>query len=161
MIFCFKNLILSKYEWSIANCSGEWNNLSNVIYFQTQFGTFAVKTFKENDPSTSRTARAIVLILSVLDRPSVTPWTTFSFFVWRTNFFLDGLKFWQFGKNEVLEILPKSSWIFDIECVKIQLFVAFLEYIDQYASYERAVSFATKPVSWIMWKSIWVDVYTP
>ena len=36
MIFCFKNLIFSKYEWAIANRSWEWNKLSNVIYFQNK-----------------------------------------------------------------------------------------------------------------------------
>ena len=36
MIFCFKNLIFSEYEWAIANRSWEWNNLSNVIYFQNK-----------------------------------------------------------------------------------------------------------------------------
>ena len=36
MIFCFKNLIFSEYEWAIANRSWEWNNLSNVICFQNK-----------------------------------------------------------------------------------------------------------------------------
>ena len=40
MIFCFKNLIFSEYEWAIANCSWEWNNLSNVIYFQNKVWYF-------------------------------------------------------------------------------------------------------------------------
>ena len=36
MIFCLKNLIFSEYERAIANRSWEWNNLSNVIYFQNK-----------------------------------------------------------------------------------------------------------------------------
>ena len=36
MIFCFKNLIFSKYEWAIANRSWGWNKLSNFIHFQNK-----------------------------------------------------------------------------------------------------------------------------
>ena len=36
MIFCFKNIIFSEYEWAIANRSWDWNKLSNVIYFRNE-----------------------------------------------------------------------------------------------------------------------------
>ena len=77
----------------------------------------------------------------------LTPWAAFRFFIWRTNFFLDELKLGGYGKNEVLEILTKSSSIFDIEFVKIQLFLDFLAYSDQYVSYEHEMTFVTKPES--------------
>ena len=48
MIFCFKNLIFSEYEWAIANCSWEWNNLSNVIYFQNKVWYFRCSIIKNS-----------------------------------------------------------------------------------------------------------------
>ena len=48
MIFCFKNLIFSEYEWAIANCSWEWNNLSNVIYFQNTVWYFRCSIIKNS-----------------------------------------------------------------------------------------------------------------
>ena len=48
MIFCFKKLIFSEYEWAIANCSWEWNNLSNVIYFQNKVWYFRCSITKNS-----------------------------------------------------------------------------------------------------------------
>ena len=45
MVFGFKNLIFSEYEWAIANCSWEWNKLTVVMLFtsKTKFGTISVQ----------------------------------------------------------------------------------------------------------------------
>ena len=49
MIFCFKNLIFSEYEWALANRSWEWNKLSNVIYFQNKVWHIKCSILKKID----------------------------------------------------------------------------------------------------------------
>ena len=48
IIFCLKNFIFSEYEWAMANCSWEWNNLSNVIYFQNKVWYFRCSIIKNS-----------------------------------------------------------------------------------------------------------------
>ena len=48
MIFCFKNLIFSEYNWTVANRSWQWNNLSNVIHFQNKVWYFRCSALKNS-----------------------------------------------------------------------------------------------------------------